>query len=278
MRPERKPQPVRVWPLSETLSPDLVISLRSREYRNEKQLFLCEGIRFLIRAIDSSRPFAGIVYSRQLANLPFAHNLVRRLRRESVPVLDLEPETFRNLAASSESQGVLAVMPQQREPLPRRVGKSDLWLGLDSVRSPGNLGSLFRTAEAAGATGVMCFGGFGAPDPFDPGAVRASMGSIFGVRLVRTSHKQFRTWNLRYDLKVLCADGNAPTDYRLVRYSRPVMFMLGEEREGISEAQRDTCDGTVRIPMSGGLDSLNLAVAGSLLLYEARNQRHPARR
>jgi RNA methyltransferase, TrmH family len=95
------------------------------------------------------------------------------------------------------------------------------------------------------------------------------------MKLVFTSHQQFRKWRHRYEFNVLGADGGAATDYRCVSYRRPTLFMLGDERKGLSDAQRNSCDGFVRIPMAGTVDSLNLAMAGTLLLFEVRNQRHP---
>jgi TrmH family RNA methyltransferase len=115
-------------------------------------------------------------------------------------------------------------------------------------------------------------------DPFDPGCIRASMGASFRLKIVETSHREFRSWRHRYELRVLGADGGAPSDHRTVKMNRPLLIMLGSERDGLSEAQRITCDGFVRIPMSAGVDSLNVAMAGTVLLYEAWGQRHPVRR
>lgn len=115
----------------------------------------------------------------------------------------------------------------------------------------------------------------GGADPFDPQSVRASMGSIFAHRMIRTTHASFRKWARRGDLSVVGASPEAQTDYRSVTYRRGVVLMLGHERSGLSDGQRNTCDRMVRIPMVGSPDSLNLAMAGTLMLYEVLNQRRP---
>ena len=101
------------------------------------------------------------------------------------------------------------------------------------------------------------------------------MGSLFAHRLVRTTHRAFRRAPGRRGLLVLGGTPEATDDYRQPDYRRAVALMLGDERKGLSEGQRASCDGFVRIPMVGAPDSLNLAMAGTLMLYEALNQRAP---
>jgi len=99
------------------------------------------------------------------------------------------------------------------------------------------------------------------------------MGSIFALEIISTSHREFRQWDHRFEVRAIGADGAAVADYRKIDYRKPTILMLGEERRGLSEAQRATCDAFARIPMAKGIDSLNLAMAGTLLLYEAIRRR-----
>lgn len=205
--------------------------------------------------------------------------MVRRLRSAGTPTLEVDSATFRDLSQAPEAQGVIAVLPTRWQSLPERIGRQDLWLAVDTIRSPGNVGTLLRAGEAAGAQGLMVFDPRATgPDPHDPMVLRATMGALFAMRLVRTCHQSFRKWARRYELTVVGATGESSTDYRAITYRRPTVLMLGDERSGLSEAQRATCDATVRIPMHGRGDSLNVAMAGTILLFEARNQRHPLRR
>lgn len=111
-------------------------------------------------------------------------------------------------------------------------------------------------------------------DPYDPMVVRASMGSLMAMNIIATNHQVIRRWPCRYETRIIGADGGAATDYRRLDYRKPTILMLGEERSGLSNAQRTTCDGFARIPMAKGVDSLNVAMAGTLLLYEAVRERN----
>ncbi len=255
-------------------STDLIESLRERRVRDERGLFLAEGARFLCAARDQEIPIAGIA---------FCEERTPRATRETIaqaaccPVLRLKAERFDRLCRTEDpSHGVLLVLRQTWQRLPQAIGRRDLWLGVESIRNPGNLGTLLRSAVAAGARGLMVFGPpRDRADPFDPGCVRSSMGAIGALQIVATTHKEFRAWSSRYELRVFGATGEGSRDYRAVDMKKPCLIMLGHERSGLSEAQRSTCDLEVRIPMAGPTDSLNVAMAGTLLLYEAFNQRNP---
>ena len=261
------------------LSVDLVRALRERPARDVHGLFTVEGIRFLSAAVDAASPIHGLLTCPRLLANPTGQVLVRRLRAQGVPITEVDPPVFRDLAMAPEAQGVIAVLPLRWEGLPAAVRRNDLWIGVDTIRSPGNVGTLLRAGEAAGATGLIVFDPRSTgPDPHDPVVIRATMGALFAVRLIRTCHQEFRRWPLRYDVRVVGATGDADCDYRALSYRHPTVLMLGDERKGLSDAQRVTCDSTVRIPMHGRGDSLNVAMAGTILLFEARNQRHPLRR
>jgi len=125
---------------------------------------------------------------------------------------------------------------------------------------------LMRTSAATGAAGFILIGD--SIDPFDPAVVRATMGSLFKQMIVRTSLDQLRQWLRMNKVDVIGASPDGFEDYREASYTRPAVLMLGSERKGLTEEQRGLCNRIVRIPMIEGMDSLNVAVAGSLLLYE----------
>jgi TrmH family RNA methyltransferase len=142
---------------------------------------------------------------------------------------------------------------------------------LEAVRSEGNLGSLIRTSEAISGAGFILVG----PriDPFAPAVVRASMGALFRQTLIRTNERSLRNWARRHRCRVIGASPDGSADLHRFDYPRPTILVLGEERRGLTPLQRDLCSDLVRIPMVGAADSLNLAVAGSLLLYEVYRAR-----
>jgi TrmH family RNA methyltransferase len=147
---------------------------------------------------------------------------------------------------------------------------------LEAHRSGGNLGSLIRTSEAIGGAGFILVGP--GIDPFDPAVVRASMGAMYRQAFIRTNAPSLRNWIRRHRCRVVGASPDGPAEFHRFDYPRPTILVLGEERPGLSPFLRDLCSDRVRIPMVGAADSLNLAVAGSLLLYEVFRARSARRR
>lgn len=161
-----------------------------------------------------------------------------------------------------------------------RLNLSDhgCWTALSHVRSPGNFGTLVRTSAATSADGFILLGD--TIDPFDPTAVRATMGALFKQMIVRTTVEQLRRWARAHGIQVVGASPDGAEDYDQVRYTCPTLLMLGGERKGLTDEQRSICNRVVRIPMADRMDSLNVAVAGSLVMYEVfrsheRRQREP---
>jgi TrmH family RNA methyltransferase len=160
------------------LTLDQIRGLRAREARGQTGLFFAEGIRFLAEAVHHRHAIQTLVVAPSLLTSAFGRNLVGRLRHACAPCLEISATEFRLLTAAEQPQGVGLVVRQRWERLARvRPGSELCWVSLESVRSPGNLGSIIRTSEAVGAAGVILVGD--AIDPFDPVTVRASMGAIF---------------------------------------------------------------------------------------------------
>jgi RNA methyltransferase, TrmH family len=149
------------------------------------------------------------------------------------------------------------------------------WVVLEAVRSEGNLGSLIRTSEAIGGAGFILVGA--RIDPFDPAVVRASMGALFRQTFIRTNNVSLRNWVRRHRCRVVGASPDGSAEFHRFDYPGPTILVLGEERRGLTPFLRDLCSDLVRIPMVGAADSLNLAVAGSLLLYEVYRARSARR-
>ncbi|NJL11500.1 MAG: RNA methyltransferase [Calothrix sp. SM1_7_51] len=140
------------------------------------------------------------------------------------------------------------------------------WVVLETVRSPGNLGTLIRTSEAVGGAGFIFIGN--KTDPFDPDVVRASMATHFSQKIIHTNLNALSYWIQRHRCSVIGASPDGTNELHQFDYPRSVLLFLGEERQGLTHQARDLCQHLVKIPMHGMADSLNLAVAGSLLMYE----------
>ncbi len=153
-----------------------------------------------------------------------------------------------------------------------RLADRRCWVAVDAIQNPGNLGTILRTSEAVGGAGVILIGP--TTDPYDPSAVRASLGTIFSQRLVRATFPQFVAWRQRWQYLVIGTSPSAATSYKALRYQPPLILLMGSERQGLTPEMQALCDQVVQIPMTGRCDSLNLGVATSIILYEIFHQQH----
>lgn len=244
--------------------------LRQRKEREHSGMFFVEGIRLVTEAIQLGAGIETLVFAPELLTSPLAWEIVQEHERGGTPCLEITAAVFKSISTREGPQGIGAVVRQRWELLEQVVPGDELcWVALDQVQDPGNLGTILRTSDAVGGAGVILLGH--TTDPYDPAAVRASMGAIFAQRLVRTTFAQFAAWRRR-GYTVVGASGSAADDYRSVVYHRPLVLLMGSEREGLSAEQQAMCDRLVRIPMVGRSDSLNLAVATGVMLYEIFNQ------
>jgi TrmH family RNA methyltransferase len=251
-------------------------SLRSRKGREETGLFLAEGIRIVGEAAELGAEIESLVTAPELLTSDFARGLVERLRG-TVPVLELSPAVFESISGKEGPQGIAAVIRQRLCSLDQTDPRRGLcWIALEGVADPGNLGSILRTSDAAGAAGILLLGA--TTDPYDPSAVRGSMGALFSQQLVRTDLNNLRQWSGANDIAIVGTGDAATLDYREAEYRRPLILLMGSERQGLSPEARALCGALVRIPMTGRSDSLNLAVATGVMLYELYDRAHPIHR
>lgn len=250
-----------------SLLAETIRALQNRRIRDERGQFWIEGIRNFVRACDARWPFARIAYSRILLKSDLAEKLARRLHSAGVARDSLTPEQFRGVSRVPRPSGIGAIVRQrwcELDGLPCDVGRC--FLAIEHVRDAGNLGTILRTAEAAGVTAVIFVGP--ACDPFDPVAVRASMGGIFGVSLVRASFECLEDWTARRGVSVIGLSPRGGQSWADLPDDRPVVLALGEERSGLSARMTQLCRASVRLPIAGRADSLNVAVAAGIAMYE----------
>ena len=252
------------------MSRDLVAlagELRSRERRDATGLYVVEGVRFLVAAADAGAELEGLIICESMLTSTVGRMIMRRSRRRGVPVVKLDEPSFAALGRLREGtwRGVIAIV-RQRWTRVDVIGSRDLWLAVEEARSPGNVGTLLRTCLAVGARGVFAIGDV---DLHDPGCVRATMGALHGLHLARVDTETLVRIARRSSARIVGTSPAAHADFRRVSYRGAAIVAVGSERRGMSDGLLRACDVLVRIPMSGRVDSLNLAVAGSLVLYEA---------
>ena len=253
-----------------------LLALKSYTGRCRTGNYLIEGIRHLARAVEHNSPIEQLVADPSVLSNPFGQKLVRRLKQSGVPAIRLTPELYRELTMANEPQGVCAVLRQQTTAIiDLKPARDSLWLAVESVDLPGNLGTILRTAEAAGVAGVFLLGNGSelCSDPWDPACVRASMGSIFGLRLVPCSMDEFVTWARQHRVAIVGSSPSGLLDFKALRCRWPAVLLVGSERVGLSPQLMEQSDLMVRIPMHGRCDSVNAAVAAGVLLFEMSSQR-----
>lgn len=246
---------------------DVTALQTDRRCRDTRGLFFVEGVRNFVQLVDNGFAIECIIFSERLLTAPLARKLVRRCRRSGVYALKVTPEQFRQLPYARRASGVAAIVRQRWTSLNDvSPGQGLCWVLLETVRSPGNLGTLIRSSAAVGGAGFV-FIGNGA-DPFEPAVVRSAMGAIYRQTFIRTDWRALHRWIDQHKCEVVGATPTGTTELHRSDFPRAPLLVLGEEREGLTEQQRDLCRHFVRIPMEHGTDSLNLGVAGSLLMYE----------
>lgn len=245
--------------------------LRIREEREQTGLCYIEGLRFVDQAFSQGAIIETLVVARPLLDHPYAQRLVKRLHRSGIPILYVTPAILHGISLVNDPQGLGAVVKQRWKRLADIKIEDELcWIALSLVRSPGNLGTLLRTSEAVGGAGIILLDE--STDPYDPTTVRATMGALFAQRLVRATIDEFVQWKQRNHCMLIGTSPSAKEDYHTITYRHPTILLMGEERKGLPIELQALCDLMVNIPMVGKSDSLNLAIATSVMLYEVFNQ------
>ena len=245
--------------------------LRTRKEREQTGLSFIEGIRIVADALQQPETVEMLIIAPELLSSQFAQNLVQDQRERGIPCLEVTAEIFQSISQKEGPQGIGAVIHQHWLSLSRvQLAEVSFWVALDSVQDPGNLGSILRTCDAVGCTGAILIGN--CTDPYDPMALRGSMGAVFSLQLVKTSFQEFVAWKQQHNYSVIGTSDSAPTDYTATSYKLPTILLMGSERLGLAQEQQAICDVMVSIPMVGQSDSLNLSVATGIVLYEIFNQ------
>ncbi|MDE2446128.1 MAG: RNA methyltransferase [Alphaproteobacteria bacterium] len=239
-------------PISSLQNPTvkLIRSLDHKKDRRDTGLFVAEGLAMLDRAEAMGWEPDILVTTKPQAIF------------NSVKPTIVTEKVMAELSAQNNPHDILAVFKQRYQPHPTKQG---VWLALDEIRDPGNLGTILRTADAADVSGVILIGD--SCDPYAPESVRASTGSIFGITLVRMKQDGLIDLARAWDGEVVGTASSAKHDFRRV-YKTPTLLMMGNESRGLSHDLTSSCTNLVRIPMKEGVESLNVAVATGLMLYQ----------
>jgi TrmH family RNA methyltransferase len=256
-----------------------VRALALAKHRREQQAFVVEGIQPVSRAITSGWDVDTLLLAPDLLSQPDALQLVEEQEATGVAVARLSAEVFARVAERDRPGGLAAIVRMHPTRLDDLVVAPDsVVVALHRVDKAGNLGTIIRTVDAAGAAGVALIGD--CADEYSPAAVKASMGSLFAVPVARVAEPDdLFGWAHEQGVTVIATSGAATTDHWSADYRTPLAILLGSEGRGLPAEVLDRADQQVRIPMTGTAESLNLATAAALTIYESRKRAlHTGRR
>lgn len=247
--------------------------LASRKHRREQGAFVVEGLGPVWRAVTAGWPVEALITDADLGANSRAAAMVTEQEANGVRVARLSNELFGRLSSRDGPAGLAAIVKARQLSLPDLpVESGSVFVALHQIGNPGNLGTIIRTADATGCAGVILLGD--ATDPYAPAAVKASMGSLFAVSVAQAATQEFITWAAAHGISVLATSGAADADHWDAAYDPPLAVLLGSEGEGLPADLLASASQRIRIPMTGTADSLNLAAAAAVMLYEVRRHTH----
>lgn len=256
-----------------------VVHLRDRPARNKTGKFIIEGYRELLRATDASHPIEQLFICRELFLGTNEEALIARLEKKGAKLFSCSEQVFRKISYRDRPDGLIAIAPQQHltlKDLERILSKkktTPLLLVAEAIEKPGNLGTILRSSDAVGVDALIVCDR--CTDIHNPNVVRASVGTLFTVPVIEAKTPETLQWLRERHISILAATPSAKKQFTQVDMKCPLAIVVGTEQLGLSEHWMEQADIQVSIPMHGVADSLNVATATTLLLYEALRQRQP---
>jgi len=247
------------------------VRLRDRRERESTGLTIVDGAREILRALDAGVRIETAFLAEDLLRIPDAHAVAERLRHRP-STIEVSPAVLAKVAFGERSDGIVAIVETPRLALSELAVPDDaLIVVLEAVEKPGNLGAVLRTADGAGAHAVIAADP--RTDPFNPNAIRASLGTIFALPVVAATTGDTIAWLAGRGIRAVAAIVDGGVDYTAADLRGPLAIVLGSEAAGLSPAWRDSAVTPIAIPMHGIADSLNVSIAAAVVLYEAIRQR-----
>jgi TrmH family RNA methyltransferase len=243
-----------------------------RDGKVDDSIYL-EGLRLCEEGLRSGLKIQSVIYSEQLTRKDRAANLIHELESIAAKTASVSEKLLESISYTKTPQGIVVIA--QRPTSGRQAlatNDNPLLVILHRINNPVNVGAILRTAEAAGATGVITTKG--TADPFSPKALRGAMGSAFRLPIwIGAAYTDAIGWCRQNQTQSICADVRGTRNYSEVDWTRPTAIVLGAESAGLTAEEVALADEAIRIPMKGATESLNVAVAAGILLYEANRQR-----
>ena len=241
-------------------------SLRDKKARRSEGLFLAEGLRIIAEARDSGRLPEIVAFSAEGAKHPLAAEIIAATEAAGGEAIETTADILSKMSGKDNPQMLLGAYRQPANSLDRLDrSKAPLWLVAQSLRDPGNIGTILRTGDAVGAGGLILIDD--SADPYSVEAVRASMGAVFTQDVATARWPEFVSWLRAGEGQLVGTSLKATEDYLDATYTAPCFLLIGNEQQGLPADYEAECDLLVKIPMAGRADSLNAAVAAAVMAF-----------
>lgn len=246
------------------------VKLQDRRDRDESGLFLIEGYRELTRALTGGVSLQKLFICPQLFLGENEGVLIEKAKSQGCAIFSCSEPVFRKLSYRDRPDGLVAVGVQMKRPL-SALTRFNFLIVAEGIEKPGNLGSILRSADGVGADGVIVCDR--CTDVYNPNVVRASVGTLFTIPVVEAGGSEAFSWLKEHGVRIVAATPSAKKEFTEVDLTGPVAIVVGTEQLGLTDLWMKAADIQVSIPMLGVADSLNVATATTLLLYEVLRQR-----
>lgn len=250
-----------------------LVKLRERKHRDRQSRFIIEGLRELTHAIEAGYTIDDIYFCPEHFPQEVHAQFIDDVRSEATaPLTRLSEDAFEKASYREGPDGIIATAQQQGNVL-ADLKRTDnpLILALEGIEKPGNLGAILRSADGAGADAVILVDCV--LDIYNPNAIRSSQGLIFALPIVTATRAQLREWLTENDIAVVATTPDTDQLHWDIDFKKPSALFMGSESDGLTDAWLQDADARIRIPMEGQADSLNVAAAAAVCLYEAKRQR-----
>lgn len=240
--------------------------LRQRKEREKSGKFYIEGLRLIGEALRTDFPLESIIYNSDLLISDFGWGAIEDGKKKGIDIIKVTKDVFQTFALKEGPQGIAAVGFQKWTNIKALHNLEGLWIALDNVQDPGNLGTIMRSLDGAGGKGMILLGN--CTDVYHPTSVRSSTGALFSLIIGKTNLRELDELKPKGGVPFIGTVCGGETNYRKYDFPEDMILLMGSEQKGLPKELLEMCEGLVTIPMTGSVDSLNLACAASIVLFE----------
>lgn len=248
-----------------------VVSLRERKNRKEKNLTIVEGACEVLHAIEAKAQIQSIFICPDTIEPSTRIEVEKKINKDKVSAYELSKDVFEKISFGSRNEGILALAQIRKLQFEEiKVKAKSIFLVIEGIEKPGNLGAILRTADAGGVDGVIV-----SSDKIDiqnPNVIRASLGAFFTVKVYESTSAEAIKFLKENKVKIASASPDAKTFHTEADLKAPLAFVLGSEHAGLTKDWIENSDLNVKIPMFGKVDSLNISTSAAILIFEAVRQ------